>query len=62
MKACVSTRSAGYHLNGTVTRSASWPRSRSSSVSRSARISAPPRANGTCGEQTAILIARARIA
>ena len=50
--ACVSTRSPGYHLNGTVTRSASWSRSRSSSTSVSAKISAPPRANGTCVTRT----------
>ena len=37
----------GYHLKGTVTSSASWPRSRSSSTRRSLRISAPPRTNGT---------------
>src|SRR5438093_3314360 len=58
--ACVSTRVPGYHLNGTVTRSVSCPRPRSSSTSRSAKISAPPRTNGTCGAHTAILIGRAR--
>ncbi len=58
--ACVSTRSPGYHLNGTVTSSASWPRSRSSSTRRSLRISAPPRMNGTWGRQTAILMCARR--
>ena len=46
----------GYHLNGTVTSSASWSRARSSSTSVSAMISAPPRTKGTCGAQTAILM------
>ena len=63
-KACVSTLEPGYHLKGTETTSASWPRSRSSCASVSVKISAPPYANGTCGRQTAILIrcrcARAR--
>ena len=52
--ACVSTRSPGYHLNGIVT---SRPRGRAraaAATSSSAKISAPPRANGTCGRQTAI--------
>ena len=53
----VSTRAPGYHLNGTVTRSASCPCSRSSSTRRSAMISAPPRSNGTCGLTTAMRIA-----
>src|SRR5262245_35940129 len=53
--AWVSTRVPGYHLKGTETRSASCPRARSSSTSRSVKISAPPRANGTCGLHTAIL-------
>ena len=52
--------SPGYHLNGIVTRSASWPRARSSCVEPSAKISAPPRANGTCGRQTRILICARR--
>src|SRR5688572_30188474 len=52
--ACVRTRAPGYHLNGTETRSASWPRARSSSTSSSVKISAPPRAKGTCGRRTAI--------
>ena len=57
--ACVSTRAPGYHLKGTETRSASWSRARSSSTSRSVKISAPPRANGTCGRSTAILMSGA---
>ena len=54
--ACVRTRAPGYHLNGTVTLSASWPRTRSSSTRASLKISAPPRANGTWGLTTAIRI------
>ena len=49
----------GYHLNGTVTSSASCSRARSSSTSVSAMISAPPRTNGTCGAHTAILMSAA---
>src|SRR5712691_1674987 len=54
--ACVRTRTPGYHLNGTLRSSASCPRARSSSTSWSVKISTPPRANGTCGRHTAILI------
>src|SRR5438067_2343911 len=48
-------RSPGYHLYGTVTRSTSWSRARSSDTRSSAKISAPPRSKGTCGAHTAIL-------
>src|SRR5690349_17663626 len=53
--ACERTRSPGYHLYGTVTSSAWCSRSHSSETRSSAKISAPPRVNGTCGAQTAIL-------
>src|SRR4029078_8583505 len=56
--AWVSARAPGYHLNGRETRSASWPRARSSVTSSSVKISARPRANGTCGRRTAIRIRR----
>ena len=56
----MSTRAPGYHLNGTETISASWPRARSSVDERVLKISAPPWANGTCGLQTAILTAAGR--
>ena len=52
-----STRVPGYHLKGTVTSSASCPRSRNAATRSSAISSAPPRTNGTCGAQTATLIA-----
>ena len=61
--ACVRTRSPGYHLYGTVTSSVSCPCSRSACTSPSAKISVPPRSNGTCGMHTASLMggrARAR--
>src|SRR4051794_9915189 len=54
-KAWSSTRVPGYHLKGMLTVSASWPRARSSATRASAISSAPPRTNGTCGLQTAIL-------
>src|SRR5471032_3393116 len=50
--ACVSSSSFGYHLNGTETRSARYPRRVSSSTSPRTSSSAPPRTNGTCASQT----------
>ena len=51
-------RAPGYHLNGIVTSSASCPRVLQLEDERLREISAPPRTNGTCGAQTAILMSR----
>ena len=53
--ACANSSSGGYHLKGTLTRSVSYPCSRSWATSSRTSDSAPPRTNGTCASQTRIL-------
>src|SRR6185295_9231573 len=55
--ACARISDFGYHLNGTLTSSASWPCTRSSATSSLTCDSAPPRTKGTCASQTRTVLA-----
>src|SRR5262245_46419377 len=59
--ACARISDFGYHLNGTLTSSASYPDARSCPTSSRTWYSAPPRTNGTWASQTRIVRKTARM-